>query len=178
MYFSHADGNEHIASIIGNVGIPGPNTPSGWKMVWLRKELPAGGKIYVQDNRGPGYSSSDPWGAIDNDAGDWIKASTPPIFIDGMEILSGSVVESHVLKNSGARPGERDVVDARIVKDVANRTGRIINSQDEVGGWPQLAYNVNPLTLPSNPNGDDDGDGFTNLEEFLHQCALKVEGRL
>ena len=178
MYFSNADGKEHIASLIGNVGIPGPNTPSGWKVAYLRSGLPSGGKVYAADNRGPGYSSSDPWGAIRNDAGSWIKASTPPISISGLSILPGSTVESHVLKNAGARPAERDAVDARVTKDVANRTGRIINSQDEVGGWPKLAYNVNPLSLPSNPNGDDNGDGFTNLEELLHQRALKVEGRL
>jgi hypothetical protein len=178
MYFSSADGNEHVASLIGNVGIPGPNTPSGWKLSYLRSDLPSGGKIYVADNRGPGYSSSDPWAVIKNDAGDWIKASTPPVYFDGLNILPGSEVESHVLQNSGARPAERDAVDARVTKDVANRTGRIIDSQDEVGGWPNLAYNVDPLVLPSDPNGDDDGDGFTNLEELLHQRALKVEGRL
>jgi len=33
------------------------------------------------------------------------------------------------------------------------------------------------LTLPASPNGDDDGDGYTNLEERLHQLAAEVEGR-
>jgi hypothetical protein len=33
------------------------------------------------------------------------------------------------------------------------------------------------LSLPSNPSGDDDGDGYTNLEEWLHKMAAEVEGR-
>lgn len=39
-----------------------------------------------------------------------------------------------VLNNAGATLPRRDAVDARIVADVKNRTGRIINNADEVGG--------------------------------------------
>ena len=30
-------------------------------------------------------------------------------------------------------------------------------------------------TLPANPSGDDDGNGYTNLEEWLHQKAAALE---
>ena len=43
-----------------------------------------------------------------------------------------------VLAKAGASFA-RDTVDARIVADVKTRSGRIINSQSEVGGWPDLA---------------------------------------
>ena len=33
------------------------------------------------------------------------------------------------------------------------------------GGWPVLEKNTRKLILPANPNGDDDDDGYTNLEE-------------
>src|SRR5690606_18534578 len=33
------------------------------------------------------------------------------------------------------------------------------------------------LPLPSRPNDDDDNDGYTNLEEWLHGWAAYVEGR-
>jgi len=30
----------------------------------------------------------------------------------------------------------------RVVKSVRDGKGRVINSQDEVGGWPQMAWGV------------------------------------
>lgn len=41
-----------------------------------------------------------------------------------------------VLDTCGARPWERDPIDARIVADVRNGTGRIIDSEQDVGGYP------------------------------------------
>ena len=58
---------------------------------------------------------------------------------------------------------------------VQNGTGQIIASQTDVGGWPTLAENTRELTLPAAPNGDDDEDGYTNLEEWLHEQAAAVE---
>ncbi len=43
-----------------------------------------------------------------------------------------------VLRKAGAS-SPRDAADRRVVADVANRTGRIIDSQDEAGGWPDLS---------------------------------------
>jgi len=40
-----------------------------------------------------------------------------------------------------------------------------------------LPVNRRKLTVPDNPSGDDDGDGYTNLEEWLHGFAAEVEGR-
>ena len=61
--------------------------------------------------------------------------------------------------------------------EVKNGTGAILASQEDVGGWPDLAENQRELTIPDNPSGDDDGDGYTNLEEWLHGYAADVEGR-
>ena len=52
----------------------------------------------------------------------------------------------------------------------------IVASQEDVGGWPALAENRRELTIPGNPSGDDDSDGYTNLEEWLHGFAADVEG--
>jgi hypothetical protein len=43
-----------------------------------------------------------------------------------------------VLQHAGASSA-RDSVDQRVVADVENRTGSIIDSQSDVGGWPDLA---------------------------------------
>lgn len=43
---------------------------------------------------------------------------------------------ARVLETCGARAWERDPIDARIVEDVRRGTGRIIDSESEVGGYP------------------------------------------
>ncbi len=55
-------------------------------------------------------------------------------YIDRTPELLGRMDE--VLATCGARPEMRDAVDARIVDDVRRGTGRIIDSENEVGGYP------------------------------------------
>jgi hypothetical protein len=50
--------------------------------------------------------------------------------------VSNSATLENVLKTCGARPRDRDPIDARIVADVRNGTGRIIDSEQDVGGYP------------------------------------------
>ena len=102
----------------------------------------------------------------------------PSVVVPGLEILPSEKVEDWVLANAGARPADRDSVDERVVNEVKNRTGDIPKSQEDVGGWPDLAENRRDLTIPENLYGDDDGDGYTNLEEWLHGFAAEVEGRM
>lgn len=80
-----------------------------------------------------------------------------------------------VLAGAGARPRDRDAIDARILADVERGTGRIIDSPTEVGGLPETPPVLRPLTLPADPDGDADGDGYTNLEEWLHGLAAELE---
>ena len=51
-----------------------------------------------------------------------------------------------VLAHVGAVCPVRDSVDARLIREVETRTGRIIDSQNEVGGWP-----VYRATTPPSP---------------------------
>jgi hypothetical protein len=91
--------------------------------------------------------------------------------------MPSSAVEDYVIANAGARPADRDSVDIRLINDVRNGTGSIIDSQDDVGGWPVLGRNTRVLSLlPGKPHSDNDGDGYTNLEEWLHAFAAEVEG--
>jgi pectate lyase len=99
---------------------------------------------------------------------------------------------SNVLLYVGAIRPKRDSHDERIIREV--RTGKttfgngIISSQTDVGGWPKL-FSTKPqqdidndgmpdewerrfspkgdLSLPSSL--DLDGDGYTNVEEYLNQ---------
>jgi len=96
-----------------------------------------------------------------------------------------------VLDQAGAVLPKRDSHDQRIIREV--RSGRttfgdgIVSSQSDVGGWP--VFNSAPAPVDSdadgmpdawersfNPNhdlswasvSDADGDGYTNIEEFLN----------
>ena len=52
---------------------------------------------------------------------------------------------AQVLDTCGARPWERDPIDQRIVDDVRNGTGRIIDSEQDVGGYPVRAETRAPF---------------------------------
>lgn len=68
--------------------------------------------------------------------------------------------EEKVLAKAGASL-VRDTVDVRVIASVRARTGQIINSQAEVGGWPELA------TGSARP--DQDGDGLPDAWEIQHK---------
>ena len=65
-----------------------------------------------------------------------------------------------VLPTVGASLPKRDAVDTRLVEDVRNRTGRIIDTQTQVGGWPELKSGEVPL--------DSDNDGMPDAWEIKH----------
>jgi len=104
------------------------------------------------------------------------KVDAPPITIPDYKVKPSREVRAFALANAGARPADRDPADARVVQLVRDRKGKIAETLDDVGGWPELAENRRELTLPENPSADDDGDGYTNLEEWLHGFTAEVEG--
>jgi hypothetical protein len=108
-----------------------------------------------------------------------VPASSPPTALpSSLTVLPSSAVEAYVIAQAGARPADRDPVDTRIINDVRDSTGSsIIISESDVAGFPPLAENTRVLALPANPNGDDDANGYTNLEELLHELSACVEGR-
>ncbi len=176
------DGIVTLNSLVGNYYKAGVDT-SGSAIKMRGKgsslDMTPGSKVYVEDNITPSYDGQDPWSAVDigSSLDSTYKASSPPTWNSGLNARSSSEAFDWVVANAGARPADRDSVDQRIANEVVNGNGHIIDSQSEVGGWPDLAKNQRILSLPSNPGGDSDGDGYTNLEEWLHEYAAKVEGR-
>jgi len=63
----------------------------------------------------------------------------------GLQALPAVDVETWVLKNAGARPWDRDAHDTRILADVAEGRGKIIDSEAEVGGYPTVAPTRRPF---------------------------------
>ena len=173
----YGSGPSQIA-VVGNVFIRGPSTAAG-RPIQLYSSSKPGSKLYVADNSdGRGAAPpSDAWSLVRNDYGSTGVASSAPVWPSGFTPRANSQVYSYVLANAGAWPASRDAVDARVVGNVQNGTGSVINSQSDVGGWPSLASTTRALTLPANPNGDDNGNGYTNLEEWLQALARAAEGR-
>jgi hypothetical protein len=186
-------GNVTSTTVIGNQIIMGPNA-TGEKPIQIRAAgadaLPAGSKVYLEDNLAPG-ATDDPWSIAGAYAvgGDIFKyrTTTPPAWPASFTRLSvdNSLVKNSVLKNVGARPADRDAVDQRIVDGVKNGTGHVINCVAangtarcalNAGGYPALASNRRTLTPPASPNTVG-ADGYTNLELWLHKMSAQVEGR-
>ncbi|MBD3322359.1 MAG: hypothetical protein GF350_14760 [Chitinivibrionales bacterium] len=107
-------------------------------------------------------------------------ANTPQeaAWSEPMTVMPSSEVYEYVLNNAGFRPVDGDSTDKRMIKEVINRWGMIIDSLDQLpdDGMPPITGTTRPFEAPQNYNADDDGDGYTNLEEVLHQMAAEVEG--
>lgn len=50
-----------------------------------------------------------------------------------------------MISNAGARPWDRDDVDRRIVANVIEGRGKIIDHEDEVGGYPHYEPTAQPF---------------------------------
>jgi hypothetical protein len=166
--------------VVNNHYRTGPLHAQAWvkKPIFLRDNLVPGMEIYLDGNYAPDFAASQQWDLVDNRGPftqSQMQATSLPAWPTGYvakSAASGSLFET-VLNNVGAFPLSRDSLDARLVSDARNRTGGYVTSTT----FPTLANNYRALTLPANPNGDDNGNGYTNLEEWLHCMAAQVEGR-
>lgn len=162
------------ATIVGNVFISGPDTNTWLSPVRVKDNVAQGTRLYLKDNLWWG-ASDDQWDLVDNATPYALDAFEPVVGSQVENALASNVVAEHVLQHSGARAGERDAVDARVVGEVRARDGRIIDSQAQVGGWPTQPERTRTLNVPVNPHDDPDGNGYTNIEEWLHEFAASVE---
>jgi len=151
-------------------------------MIYMRAEQHLDSRIYLEDNEDLSRTE-DPWSIIlDYLHNNVVRSQTPTIWPTGFTAKPSQDVEQYLLSNSGARPADRDSVDSRIINDIVTNTGRIVIQPDDVGGYPTLAQNTRSLSSvagypSSNPHGDDDSDGYTNIEEWIHEQSRIVEGR-
>jgi len=169
----HPDQPTYI-SVVGNSFIAGPNTRLPHRPVqMLGKDQPLNeqSEVYVSDNLVDGNPLV-PGDTFYWDTPDSPQVSTPPVALDGLTIMPSSQVEAYVVAHAGARPADRDAVDNRLINELENRTGAWTSTYQ----YPNLSENHRTFTIPANPNGDDNGDGYTNIEEVLFQMAAQVEG--
>jgi hypothetical protein len=175
------DKDPYDTSVVGNAYIRGKNTRKGDKSIpiLITRNTGMGSKVFLKDNVDL-ENSDEPYSVTRLSTRYNVLVNNPPVWIPSLVVKKSGDVKSWVLRNTGARPADRDGVDSRIINDVKNGTGRIIDSQEDVGGWPLLAENVRgangypKLNIPSNPNKIQ-SSGYTKLEEWLHELAKDVE---
>ncbi|WP_435361730.1 hypothetical protein [Haloarchaeobius sp. DFWS5] len=90
----------------------------------------------------------------------------PPVWPEGLEAMAAEKAHEEALANAGARPADRTAYEERITKEVTNRdpTKGYIDSQSEVGGYPELEENTRSLQVPD-----------SGLRNWLQWHALAVE---
>ncbi len=197
--FSHVDMVDQLAqdrvNYVANYYKPGPNTDVKYG---IRAMNPGaqGAALFVEGNIGP---------QRENDSLPDINIVNPdsrqyvvPVPFPAAAITTTSALEAYdqVLADAGATKSldcngnfvdRRDAIDTRIVADVTNGTGKIIDDPSQVGGWLtippaspcvdsdhdgmpdawELKYGLNPQD-PSDASKDANEDGYTNIEEFLN----------
>ena len=186
-------------NVINNYYRPGPDTPADNHPLATKTETKDALKVFLVGNEFEGNAefNRDNWAAVDFrrwNSGSYLATSFEQIQVD-REFDTGtakpqtdSAIDAYdiVLKRAGASR-RRDSADVRLVEGVISRTNRLIDSQDEVGGWPNLdsekipqdtdqdgmpddweiRFGLSPKD-PTDRNGDQNRDGFTNLEEYLN----------
>jgi hypothetical protein len=142
-------------SIVGNVMLHGPSTPATLAMVGSNSF----GSAYLEDNlafdaqHAPALLVAPTITPL-SEKPSWPKDFTP---------LAAAEVQARVLASAGARPKERDVVDQRIVAEVLAGSGGLVDSQDDVGGYPSAVATQRPLDVPE------------DVEAWLAEMARQVE---
>lgn len=109
-----------------------------------------------------------------------VDASPRTASLAGITIIPTGKIENFIYNNAGARPAERntqngDSIDRRFIFELKNRSGRFSNHGKP--SWKKPVSTKRLFDVGPNPSGDDNKDGYTNIEEILYQMALVVEGR-
>jgi hypothetical protein len=85
----------------------------------------------------------------------------------GTVLSATPAMEADILNNVGARPNNRDTATARTITRLTNKTHTPQSTVAGHGGQPSITNTSSTFTEPASPNADDDGDGYTNIEETL-----------
>jgi len=197
--FSHIDMVNQLAAdlvnYVGNYYKPGPNTEVKYGVKAINPGA-FGAEIFVRGNIGPQRESDNlpQINIVDPDARQFVVAQ--PFASETVTTTSAFQAYDRVLEDAGANKGldcdgtffsRRDAIDSRIVGDVKNGTGQIIDDPSQVGGWLTIApavpcadsdhdgmpdtweqkYGFNPNDA-SDASKDANGNAYTNIEEFLN----------
>lgn len=170
-------------NFVGNAYVRGPQST---KAIAFDEGNPVA-KSFFADNAMDGVVPADPWSLVTGIA-DPAQKLTAPVEMPRVGCAGAASVETAVLARAGASRS-RDSVDASVVAGVRARTGKQIDSQRDVGGWPALRSGTAPRDsdgdgMPDawerqngldpkrdDSSGDRDGNGYSNVEDYLNALA-------
>jgi hypothetical protein len=178
-------------NFVNNYYIQGPNSTGSYAF----RESTTGCTAYFSGNWMEGTCPKNPWNLVEfvdftQAQKDAYKQSVP-IPVATVTTEDASTAYTQVLADAGTVFPVRDAVDERVVDSVVKKTGGIINHIEEVGGYPMMESGTPPVDSdhdgmpdkwelavglnPSDANdarGDRDGDGYTNIEEYINWLPL------
>ncbi len=111
----------------------------------------------------------------------------------GVTALPPASAYEAALLSVGARPAQRDSHELRLISEIkagtpkfalATRDGSVKHTMASAGPVPSYPVNNASWTLPVNPDADDSsagypaGNGYTNLEEWLHGLSRSLESAI
>lgn len=203
---TNGGGGRHI-NFVNNCFKPGPSTKSSvntrlvdpWTACSNCTDACGGSvtapKIYLTGNKMTSSAdvTSDNWKGSTKSKS---VAGTDTRWTDGLTALKNEQTAEAAYETVLTKAGcslHRDALDARIVNDVRNGTGKLINTQSEAGGWPELQAEDKPKDtdydgIPDewetefglNPNDPLDAKnitlvtGFTNLEVYVRHLVRNL----
>ena len=151
---------------------------------------------YFSGNCMNGSYPSDPWDLVRFDDFNAVEIAaykqSTPIPVAPVETDDALTALGLVIIDAGASFPHRDDVDTRVINGLVMATGTIIDSQNEVGGWPVLQSSDPPVDSdhdgmpdewestvccldpcdPADAAEDRNGDGYTNIEEYINWLPL------
>jgi hypothetical protein len=176
-------------SVVGNKSIRGSEWGGSNKMVLFNSQMTdSASRAYLFDNQASGFTGANAYGADPGSPWSFVSNSSPisnatltsaiPVaWPPDYTALAGTATEAYVLANAGSRPktpDTRNATDERVLGNVADRLGTSKDCVSDCGGgktpvtFEAMANNPRFLDVPDDDKGDSDGDGYTNLEEWVH----------
>ncbi len=166
---------DNQVNLVNNYFKPGPETNPKRQPVAMKASLPDKAKGWMGGNV---FEGNDGWTKDNYSAMDmktWLKPDSGYTYAGTVEDWSvdqpydlgentpatQSAEEAYpmVSERAGASHA-RDAVDTRFIADLREGKGKLINSQEEVGGWPELKGGTAPE--------DKDRDGMADAWERKH----------
>ena len=176
-FFDEEDAGPMLTSLIGNDFVYGPSSQADHATVLVGRSVNDGTRIYLDGNRGWDLSDSQRSLVSAESGHGAVFVDVPPVSVLPLTVTSVEALEPTLLSIAGSRPAARNPEDARVIETIRTRGGRIIDHVDEVRvAWPASSSRA-PM-LPDAPQSDADGNGYTRLEEWLHEQSVAVTRRL
>jgi len=179
-------------NFVGNYYVKGPESSGSH----IYREQCLYSQAFFEDNWLNHQAPENPWSLVRLDGFSPAQTATYKLSASAFVLMETDEAPSafqKVLSQAGVNFPKRDSVDARIIQDVLQQTGGLIDDEEEVGAWPdllstqaptdtdtdgmpdawELALGLDPID-PVDAILDRNLDGYTNIEEYINWLPLRA----